>query len=240
MTALAVPTLFAFPSMTAVGPGGYGPYQTGLGGEFTFQSADLASIINGYSTLTKNQVAGATPNFQTFCVEGNEEINPNETVSVVFNTQSVFTGTPLSVGAALLYSEFAQGTLANYSYGVGRSGTPTSSAAQLQNAIWAFMGGQEGQNLATLYNGGVILGGNIFVIDAVNAIGSLAAADAAAAAGQDGVYVLNTWDGGVGVQGAQRQDMLIWTTPDGGTTVMLLGMGLMGLVFISRRFALAR
>jgi hypothetical protein len=54
--------------------------------------------------------------------------------------------------------------------------------------------------------------------------------------GVDGVYVLNMYD----LSGANAQDMLIWTTPDGGTTVMLLGIGLMGLVLASRRFAIAR
>jgi len=45
---------------------GYGPYQTGTGGELTlYVSAGLAPYLSAYTANTKNQ--GSTlPNFQTF------------------------------------------------------------------------------------------------------------------------------------------------------------------------------
>src|SRR5215813_886811 len=74
--------------------GGYGPYQTGVGGEFTFFSLDLASVIANYCAGAQDQynVAGDKPNFQTFCVEGQEFVYPNTKFNVVLNNQSVSTG----------------------------------------------------------------------------------------------------------------------------------------------------
>src|SRR5450432_2955085 len=142
ITALAVPTLFANTMSTV---GGYGPWQTGQGGEFTFQSSDLSAFIAGYYSGAKNQVISATPNFQTFCVEGAETVAPNTTYNYVFNTKTVASANqPLSVGAAFLYSQFASGALLSstpgYDYantGVGR----LVDAGLLQNAIWHYMGG---------------------------------------------------------------------------------------------------
>src|SRR5262249_13173839 len=88
---------------------GYGPFQSGVGGEFTLYSPDLASYIANYAPAAQNQVAGAIPSFQTFCVEGNEYIYPNTTYDVTFNGVTEYTGTTLSKGAAYLYSQFASG-----------------------------------------------------------------------------------------------------------------------------------
>jgi len=153
VAAMTASSLFADPTVTTVGNGGtydgYGPYQTGSGGEFTLYSPDLATDISYYYSGAKNQVPGSTPNFQTFCVEGNEYIYGNSLSYVTFSGQSIYTDDPLSKGAAYLYSQFATGGnfggLATYSYApAGRS----ASAALLQNAIWALMGGQEGQTAA--------------------------------------------------------------------------------------------
>ena len=233
---------------------GYGPYQTGVGGEFTLQGLDptMDAIINAYGAGAKNQynVSGATPNFQTFCVEGREYIYANTKVSVVFNNQSVYTDVALTKGAAWLYSQFAQGTLYGYNYANGtisgvhsglnygdgsRAGSASSSAQLLQNAIWALMGGQEGQT----YDGS-----NPFEAAAASQFGGWANADSAAATGLDGVYVLNLWAAGSPGVGTGYQDQLVYVAqgltipnvvPDGGTTVLLLGMALTGLGFVARR-----
>ena len=91
--------------------GGYGPYQTGVGGEFTFFSQDLANVIANYCAGAQDQynVTGDKPNFQTFCVEGQEFVYPNTRFNVVLNNQSVSTGVFLTSGAAWLYSQFASG-----------------------------------------------------------------------------------------------------------------------------------
>ena len=242
---LAVPRLFA---ATVTTIDGYGPYQTGVGGEFTLQTSDsiMNAIANSYYSDARNQYGSGT-SFQTFCVEGREYIYPNTTAEVVFNSVSVFTGNPLSKGAALLYSMFASGNWASgigYSYSGGygstaaaRWGGTGSSADLLQKAIWALMGGQESQvfDSSNPYEAWVA---------SANGLGSWANAMAAASTGEDGVYILNMWvPGKVGQQGYAMQDQLVWAgnnaipnvVPDGGLTVMLLGMGLTGLGFVSRR-----
>jgi hypothetical protein len=235
-------------TVTTEGGSGYGPYQTGVGGEFTLHISD-ASLISGYYSGAVNQVA-STPNFQTFCVEGLETILPNTSYTALYNNQSVYSYVPLSKGAAYLYWQFATGgTFGGYSgavynygggYGSGsgaRAGDATySSAALMQNAIWAFMG-QEGKNATTEAS-------NPFFNAAIAAEGgSFAAADAAAVTGYHSVYVLNLWQGGLPQDGGRAaQDQLIYTPgaipnviPDGGMTAMLLGFGMTGLAFISRR-----
>src|SRR6266481_6087939 len=104
---LSVPSVFAVTLTLEGSPSGYGPYQTGIGGEFTFGISD-GNLISGYSPLTMNQGDGAAPSFQTFCVEGGENINSGSpTYTANYNNQSVFSNVPLTKGAAWLYSQFA-------------------------------------------------------------------------------------------------------------------------------------
>src|SRR5262245_25288618 len=70
------------------GYNGYGPYQTGVGGEFTFRmSAADAGLLSGYSTAASSQTANfvSSCSFQTFCVEGPEYIYPNATYTAQLN-----------------------------------------------------------------------------------------------------------------------------------------------------------
>jgi hypothetical protein len=233
---LGLGSAYAAPiTITLEGGSGYGPYQTGVGGEFTFR-IDQGSLISGYAAATHDILGGSDVSFQTFCVEGNEYIYPYGVYTAVGNDHSVYGNVHLSVGAAWLYSQFATGGnfggLATYAYG-GGSGRHTT-AGELQNAIWALMGGQEGQTAANN-------AGNQFLIAAENAFGgTFLGADAPATIGVNNnhVYVLNLWD----TSGRAAQDQLIYTTgpipnviPDGGMTAMLLGFGLTGLGFVSRR-----
>jgi hypothetical protein len=216
---------------------GYGPYQTGSGGEFTFKTSDpiMNAIVANYYSGARNQdlTVADQPNFQTFCVEGKEFVNANTSYDVLFNDHSVYSGNYLTKGAALLYSQFASGTLPaipGYNY----VGSRSTSADLLQRAIWAFMGGQEGEVLTL---------SNPYENYAASVFGSLALANATATSGFDGVYVLNMFNvGHLGDPNYKAQDMLIWApsgdipnVPDGGLTVILLGMGFAGLGFISRR-----
>jgi hypothetical protein len=226
-------TPFAFAAtitLTLEGGSGYGPYQTGVGGEFTFRISN-GSLISAYNSQAVNQ-ASPTPSFQTFCVEGNEFISAGSTYTANYNNESVFTNFRLTAGAAYLYSQFATagnfGGLASYNYGANRGVT----AGLLQNAIWALMGGQEGQTAANNSS-------NPFLRAAEAQFGgTFAGANTTAATGFDNVYVLNLWD----LSGRAAQDQLIYTPgpvpnviPDGGMTAILLGLGLTGLGFVSRR-----
>jgi hypothetical protein len=258
---MAVTSVYAAIQVEVVGTGGnyanYGPYQTGVGGEFTFQSLGW-NPTTSYAGSTMNQAAGAAiqPNFQSFCVEGREFIYPYpSTYDVVLNTKSEWSGVSLTAGAAWLYSQFSQGKLDNYNYTGGysssggttaRAGGNNSSAALLQNALWYFMGGQEGQTYTT---------SNPFETLAVQQLGSLDAANAVAGANNFGVMVMNLWAPGtaidpttlnpVNTQTTGYQDMLVYVpnmnvsggqpVPDGGTTAIMLGLGLSCLGLIRHR-----
>jgi hypothetical protein len=224
--------------VASVGGAGYGPYQTGVGGEFTLQiidngvTPDLNQYLQYYADVTKNQVA-ATPNFQTFCVEGSEYIYPNATYNATVGQMTLMSGTHLSVGAAYLYYQFATGALGTgglpgYNY---NPLTRTATAGLLQNAIWYYMG-QESQT----YNSS-----NPYENWVQNHVAN-PFADNTSLANPISVSVLNLWAGAPGDASGKRQDQLILTgkqgfdqVPDGGLTAALLGIALAGLGVIRRR-----
>jgi hypothetical protein len=207
---LAVQALVAN-QITTTGGAGYGPYQTGSGGEFTFLTDAGSSWIlnNGYVDGVTKNVLSLQGTFETFCVEHNEFVYPNTTYDYTINNISVFTGMPLTLGAAWLYHQFQIGTL-NYDY------ANRTTAAALQNAIWFFMG--QGADPLNAYS---VMGW---------ANGGLAPNNGAIP-----VAVLNLWVPGMPHDPAHAvQDMLV-CVPDGGLTLTLLGMGLGSLTMLSRR-----
>ncbi len=214
---VTVPAVLAN-QVTLVGGAGYGPYQTGRGGEFTLATDSGSSWIlsEGYvSGLTKDIVQPGT--FQTFCVENAEFVNAYASYQYTVSQGSIFTGNPLTQGAAYLYHEFQIGQLQGYTSNSG--GVQTEA---LQEALWYFMGvgPDPGNNYVTL--------GNLHGGFAANDLGSGKLAYC--------VAVLNLWvPGEVGSRAGAAQDMLV-CVPDGGLTVMLLGMGLSGLAFLQRHF----
>lgn len=234
---IAAPSAFGLSLSLGGGPNGYGPWQTGVGGEFTFQitSPGDQNLIGGYSSSSSGQ-GGIANSFQTFCVEGNENINsayPNYTATL--NDHSVFSNVQLTKGAAWLYSHFAQGswsgTGTSYNYGSGR----LTSAGLLQQAIWHYMGGQENQHN---YDSS-----NPFEVAAAAFFSGEGNANSAADLTDYQtyhVYVLNMLDS----SGKAAQDQLIYSTVvnpntivtfDGGMTAMLLGAGFTAVAFVSRR-----
>ena len=218
---VAVPALQAIQVATV---GGYGPWQTGLGGEITLK------VISGLSTssyvpTTKDQVPGAanTPSFQTFCAEAGESIYGNSTYDADLNNITLLTGTPLSQGAAWLYSEFAQGLLSyDYANAINRK----ASADKLQKALWALMASQNGYTYDNT---------NPYMLAAESQFGTWANANAVAGGNNYGVSILNLWAPGDVVHRNGYQDVFYYHVPDGGMTVVMLGMGLSGLAFVSRR-----
>lgn len=201
-----------------------GGYYTGSGGEFTISGytggINNASYFRGVSdNLSTKDVGSYDPSFQTFCIELGENAASPTTYTV--NSAAVMGGTttsdPLSKGTSWLYSQFAQGIL-NISGGDYFSlGAPARSveAGLLQNAIWSLEDEQANPVSGTnpYYDAALLHGG-----------------EADAAVGENGVYVLNNMKGTT-----KAQDFLYYSVPDGGTTVMLLGMGIGGLAFVSRR-----
>ncbi len=171
-------------------PDGYGPYQTGVGGEFTFSYSGL-TLSSAYVNGVTENVPGPTQygnTFQTFCVEGGEYINAGDTYTAVLNSKAVngglsasSGGDPISIGTAWLYSQFATEHLGDYNYSGGRQ----TSAAELQDTIWA-LEGEEGKDLL-----GLALAGNPFANDVLNKFGDVVSAKADAPKWAYGVAVLN-------------------------------------------------
>ena len=226
---LAATSALAVPTINITRQSGY---YSGSGGEFTIK-ANAAISYSSYSTTTPVVASGAQ--FQTFCVETGDFVTlGNNYTAYVAPTISGANGTKtLSVGAAWLYANFLAGTLGGYNYTAG-SGRSTS-AGLLQSTIWYLMG--EASNP-----------GGVFLTDLTTA------GITTPTAAMTGAYYSTTVSGTIydvavlnlGSNGdSTAQDQLVaWTqaagqtaTPDGGTTVSLLGMALAGLGIIGRRFA---
>jgi hypothetical protein len=131
------------------------------------------------------------------------------------------------LGTAWLFQQFATGTLPNFNYTPG-SGLVTS-AYLLQNAFWV-LEGQIGNNF-----------NDVFLNMVISQFGSLAAAEA----DNNGVYRVGvlglTAVTATGAPGAQAQPMLNLTRsidllPDGGSVLILMGVGLSGLALFARKF----
>ena len=89
-----------------------GSYQTGSGGESTFETVNPA----GWIDLSHYAAFTASGNkFQTFCIEVGENISYGVTYNAALNTKAVNGGSggptpdPVSVGTGWLYSQFAMG-----------------------------------------------------------------------------------------------------------------------------------
>ncbi len=202
----------------------YGPYQTAEGGEFTLVPVSPPGWLDlsGYSSDASG--IGVAGSFQSFCIEYNEHIYPHGVYNAVINTDAVCGGIPqgsdeLSVGTGWLYSQFALGTLEDYNYDANRRAT----AGQLQNAIWMLEG-------EIAYNAL-----NPYVQLVTTQFGSWSDATTDGASSY-GVFALNLTD----AAGGRNQDQLYYQAkrivPDGGMTLLLLGVALGCIGWVSRRW----
>lgn len=226
-----------------------GPYQNWIGGEFTAtvsnNTNDLDAYIGTYSSLTSTNT-DTTNTFQTFCIEYNEHFNWNTPYTAAVSDAAINGGVtngtdPISVGSGWLYSQFAQGFLKDdLGNSYFTSGSRNTNAGALQNAIWWL----EGEITTDQSNNKYIKAaaaalGVASTVPTVPAGGTGLASDALG--GKDaawfGVYALNM--GPLTSSGAQHQDQLIYKytgnrVPDGGATLLLLGLGLSGMGALQR------
>ncbi len=210
----------------------------GSGGEFNINP------VTGVGYAPSVLVGGG---FETFCLARDLSITVPGTYNATVNANGTFTSDTaghtqqLTKGSAWLYQQFASGVLSTYRYTATSGGTTSGraqDAANLQAAIWVMQGtywyGATAADLAADLS-------NVFVNLAANAFGGgtagLLAAMAANAAGGFNVGALNltyaTTVGSIPI-GTPAQSMLT-LLPDGGTTLMLMGIGFSSLALVSRK-----
>ena len=189
-----------------------GGYFNDGGGEFTVTdppSDPFQQIYQNYAP-----VATVGGGFETFCISTAIDLQSNP-------LDATLDPTGVSVGTAYLYTMFATGTLPyNYNGFNLPFSDPNSRAAsawQLQNAIWELQGIPPFDPVA----------GTDYVAMAVSRFGSLENAQALAVGA---VATLRMTSGGT-----DSQPMLAFV-PDGGATLLLLGLALSSLGACSRRF----
>jgi hypothetical protein len=193
-------------------------YYTLPGGEFTVTAANPPEPQ--FDAILKNYAAAATLNggFETFCL--------SETTALQNNPQDAsLTPNGVTKGTAYLYQLFGEGALGGYDYagvGAGRE----ASAFALQNVIWTLQGfvpyDTSGMYATWLSAAETYAGGTLADAQAPNN-------------GQLPVdQLLLTYTPVTGGQ-VVSQPMLA-LVPDGGTTLMLLGMALGSFSVVARRF----
>ena len=178
--------------------------------------------------------------FETFCLARNLGINIPGSYNAVVNVNGTFASdsvggtSQITLGTAYLYHQFATGVLAGYNYTPGAS-TRAQSAYFLQLAIWTLQGQYSYGSLALDL-------GNAFVNAAASAYGGGTAGLLAAMAANNGggfdVGALNlTYIAGnpYGVAAGTPAQSMLTLLPDGGTTLMLMGIGFSSLALVSRK-----
>jgi hypothetical protein len=215
---------------------GYGSVYSGNGGEFLVTpdtSGSAADVAVYYSPLTKSGSG-----WETFCIEYNEHFYPGNKYYYQVTPDAIKGGQlvndPVSPGTAYLYGLFAKGNLTGYNY------SSSTSAGNLQNTIW-FLEGEVASDPGTF---DALLIAEFGSVAASMADTALSTHYGTVNAASFGVQALNLSSSLPSDSNPwEAQDQLIYqgggfqTLPDGGATLMLLGLSLGGLAMLRRKVA---
>lgn len=162
--------------------------------------------------------------YQSFCLERDEFVTSGGSYNASVNSGGIAmgggdnsnTGDQISLGTAWLYSQFTSGILAGYNYAAGVLRGASSYALQL--TIWHL----EDETLSAAEQA-YLAANNMFLVAATSQFGANVKNDNN---GLFSVGVLNLTE--INPQNAPAQDLLT-RLPDGGASVLLLGMAMLGL-----------
>ena len=238
---------------------GYGSQHFGNGGEFAFTASTTGTPAEKNASLqfVKDTAANYGPNskigslaagtigFETFCIEYNEHFSPGTNYQYQVNPLGAIKGgqaisDSISVGTAFLYGLFAKGTLPGYNY----TDVNAFSAGNLQNTIW-FLESEQ----VSLPNGNFINNPGTFTALLTAEFGSNPVVWRGDSATSVSYGIVNAASFGVAAMNLgggptwPNQDQLIYQgggfqkIPDGGATLILLGMTMTGLTFLRRKLS---
>ena len=188
------------------------PFSYGDAGEMTAYTLP-DTFLPGYVPSTT--VAGG---FQTFSAQGNLTFVYGKTYQLVLS-QSDASGHALTEGAAMLYYDFATGSLAGYDYNSADAYARTQDSGELQSALW---------NL----QGYALPGSQYFTGGAGNPFYDLAKSDlgtnlTAANDGQYNVDIMQLWD-----NGSPAQALLTIPVTDAADTFFMLASVMAFMAFM--------
>jgi hypothetical protein len=216
------------------------------GGAYTATVLSGPATSSSYNMNASLGIATATT-FQTFCLEPTEFFNAGSTYNYTIagaaigggnevSSRNIGPGDQLSLGTTWLYSQFAKGVLSASTYATA---TRQASNLQLQYAFWYLEDDNSSDPGVTpgYSSAWAALSSNVYLTLVANQFGGgvsgLAAAQANAVTGAYGVYALNLTTGST-----QNQSQLYYhQVPEGGATIALLGLALIGMAGFRRRFA---
>jgi hypothetical protein len=125
-------------------PSGYRDPKS-YGGEFTAVLSGNTALntyeLANYSSKAEAKLSNGSTGIETFCIEINQVFSPGTSYNAQIEN-AVVPGGPdsyIALGTAYLYSQFAMGTLSDFTYSTSGTGRELTSD-ELQDAIWYLQG----------------------------------------------------------------------------------------------------